>query len=122
MRQKENSKRKDTEHQIKILSKSVELSSDAIITTSPDGIIISWNRGAELIYGYLAKEILGKSISILEPPILVEETIELNELIEFEEQINNYETLQLRKDGKIINVSLTLSSIFDNSENLGICM
>jgi PAS domain S-box-containing protein len=118
MRNKEDPDRKDTEDQIKILSKSVELSNDAIVTTSLDGIVTSWNRGAELIYGYSAKEILGMSIAILEPPTLVGETKELNELIEFEEQINNYETLRLRKDGKLINVSLTLSPIFDYFEKL----
>ncbi len=118
MRNKEDPNRKDTEDQIKILSKSVELSNDAIVTTSLDGVITSWNRGAELIYGYSAKEILGMSISILEPPILVGETKELNELVEFGEQINNYETLRVRKDNMIINVSLTASPIFDDYEQL----
>jgi PAS domain S-box-containing protein len=124
MRNKEDPNRKDTEDQIKIpsqikmLSKSVESSNDAIITTTLDGIVTSWNRGAELTYGYSAKEILGISISILDPPVLVGETIELNELTKFEEQINNYETLRVRKDGKLINVSLTLSPILDESENL----
>jgi PAS domain S-box-containing protein len=110
--------RKDAEDQIKILSKSVELSNDAIVTTNLDGIITSWNKGAELVYGYSAKEALGMSISILDPPTLVGETKELNELIKFEEQINNYETLRVRKDNTIINVSLTLSPIIDDSENM----
>ena len=118
MREKENPKSKDTEDQIKILSKSVELSNDAIITINLDGIITSWNRGAELIYGYSAKEILGMSIAVLDPQTLVGETKELNELIKFEEQINNYETLRIRKDNEIINISLTLSPILDDSENL----
>ena len=70
------------------------------------------------IYGYLAEEILGKSISILEPALLVEETKELVELIKQKDKIHHFETLRLRKDGKIKNVSLTLSPIFDNSENI----
>jgi PAS domain S-box-containing protein len=100
-----------------ILTDILELSDDAIITGSLDGIITSWNKGAARMYGYSAKEVLGKPISILEPSILVEETEELIELIKYEEKIHHYETLQLRKDGKIINVLLTLSTIFDASEN-----
>lgn len=118
MRKKKNPQLKDAEHQIKILSRSVDLSDDAIITISLNGIITSWNRGAELIFGYSAEEVLGMSLSILDPPFLVGETIELNELIKHEEKIHHYETLRLRKDGKIINVSLTLSSILDNFGNL----
>ncbi len=101
-----------------MLANIVESSDDAIITTSLDGIIISWNKGAEQIYGYSAKEVLGKPMSILEPSTLVEEAKELIELIKQEDRIHHYETSQLRKDGKIINVSLTLSPIFDASENL----
>ncbi len=96
----------------------MESSNDAIITKSLDGIITSWNKGAEQIYGYLAKEIMGKPISILDPPILVGETKELAELIKQGDRIHHYETLRLRKDGKIINVSLTLSPIFDASGKL----
>ncbi|AKB35493.1 sensory transduction histidine kinase [Methanosarcina siciliae C2J] len=116
--QMENSRCMKAEDKIQTLANVVELSEDAIITKSLDGIIISWNRGAEQIYGYSAKEILGKPISILEPPILAEETKELTEMVEQEDRIHHYETLRLRKDGKTINVSLTLSPIFNTSENL----
>ncbi len=61
---------------------------------------------------------LGKHISILEPSILVEETEELIELLKQGDRIHNYETLRLRKDGTIINISLTLSPIFDTYEKL----
>lgn len=108
----ENSRYKKTE-ETEILANILELTDDAIITQSLDGIITGWNKGAERIYGYLAKEILGKPLSILDPPILVEETEELNELTRSEERIHHYETLRLRKDGKIINVLLTFSSILD---------
>ena len=107
-----------TENKIQTLASIVESSDDAIITKSLDGIVTSWNKGAEQVYGYLAKEILGKPISILEPSILVEETKELVELIKQKDKIHHYETLRLRKDGKIINVSLTLSPILDVSGNL----
>ena len=114
----ENYKHKKREDKIQILANIVESSDDAIITKSLDGIITSWNKGAEQVYGYSAKEILGKPISILEPYILVEETKELVELIKQKDRIHHHETLRLRKDGKIINVSLTLSPILDVSENL----
>ena len=61
---------------------------------------------------------LGKHISILEPSILVEETEELIELLKQGDKIHSYETLRLRKDGTIINISLTLSPIFDTYEKL----
>lgn len=113
----ENSRRRKIEDEIPVLANLIELPDEAIITKSLDGIITSWNRGAELIYGYSAEEILGEPISILEPPFLVEETKELTELVRYEEKIHNYETLRLRKDGKIINVSLTLTPILDASWN-----
>ena len=114
----ESSKRKMAEENRLYLASIVESSDDAIITKSLDGIITSWNKGAEQIYGYSAKEVLGKPISILEPSILVEETEELAELIKQGDKIHNYETLRLRKDGTIINVSLTLSPVFDASGKL----
>ena len=70
------------------------------------------------VYGYSAEEILGKPISILEPASLVEETKELVELIKQNYKIHHYETLRLKKDGKIIHVSLNLSPIFDDSGNI----
>ncbi|AKB83163.1 Sensory transduction histidine kinase [Methanosarcina barkeri 3] len=113
----ENSRWRKAEYNTQILADIMELSDDAIITESLDGTITSWSRGAERIYGYSAKEILGKSVSILDPPILVEEVKELTELVKQEDRIHHYETLQLRKNGKIIDVSLTLSPIFEDSGN-----
>ena len=111
-------KLKKAEEKIEHLANIVESSNDSIVTESLDGIITSWNKGAEQIYGYSAEEVLGKPISILEPSILVEETVELAELIKQGDKIHNYETLQLRKDGTIINVSLTLSPIYDTPGEL----
>jgi PAS domain S-box-containing protein len=110
--------RKKVEEKTQNLANIIEYSNDAIITKSLDGIITSWNKGAEQIYGYSAKEILGKPISILEPSILVEETEELAELIKQGDRIHSYETLRLKKDGRIINVSLTLSQVYDTSGEL----
>jgi len=105
--------RKKSEEKIQSLANLVESSNDAIVTISLDGIINSWNKGAEYVYGYSAKEILGKSVSILAPSHLDKETTKLSEMIKQEERIHQYETLRLKKDGKIIYVSITLSPVFD---------
>jgi PAS domain S-box-containing protein len=109
---------KKAEEKIQVLANAVESSTDAIITKSLDGVITSWNRGAEHVYGYLAEEVLGKPISILEPSTLTGEARRLDRLIKRGEEIHNYETSRLRKDGTIINVSMTLSPIFDASGKL----
>ena len=101
--------------EIQALANAVESSNDAIITESLDGIIESWNLGAKKIYGYSAGEILGKDVSILEPDNLKGEIKQLIEKTKQEEKIQHYETLRLKKDGTIINVSITLSPTFDSS-------
>jgi len=110
--------RKNAEQQIRALANIVESSTDAIITESLEGIITSWNKGAEQIYGYSTEEIIGKPISILEPSYSDEEAQKLIEMFKQGERINNYETLRLRKNGMIIDVSITLSPVFDASGNL----
>jgi PAS domain S-box-containing protein len=105
---------KKAEEKIQTLANAVESSNDAIITLSLDSIIASWNKGAEQVYGYSAEEILGKDISILEPVNVKEKIKQLNEKIKQGERIQNYETFRLRKDGRLINVSITLSPVFDD--------
>ncbi|HEX3014289.1 MAG TPA: PAS domain S-box protein [Methanobacterium sp.] len=110
--------RKKAEEKIQIFANIVESSDDAIITKSFDGTIMSWNKGAEQIYGYSADEIIGKSISSLESDSLKGETKRLIEKIKKGERIRHYETLRLRKDNGLINVSITLSPVFDTSGEL----
>ena len=105
--------RKKAEEKIKRLADVVESSNDIIITESLDGIITSWNKGAEQAYGYLAEEVLGKYASIIEPDIIKGEIKQLVEKIKQGERIQHYETLRLKKDGTIINISLTYSPVFD---------
>jgi PAS domain S-box-containing protein len=107
--------RKKAEEKIESLAKIVESSNDAIITKSLDGIIASWNKGAEQVYGYLAEDVLGKNVSILETDNLKGEMKQLIEKVKQREKIQHYETSRLKKDGTTINVSLTLSPIFDQS-------
>jgi len=101
------------EDKIRHLANIVESSNDAIGTFSLECIITSWNKGAELVYGYSADEILGKTVSSLAPPHLTDETKKFSELVREGKKIVNYETIRLRKDGKIINVSVTLSPVLD---------
>ena len=104
---------KRAEEKIQLLANAVESSDDAIVTKSLDGKIISWSRGAEQVYGYKAEEILGKNVSILESSTLRGEVKKLDEKIKKGGKVRHYETLRLRKDGRIINVSITLSPVFD---------
>jgi PAS domain S-box-containing protein len=105
--------RKRAEEKIERLANAIESSNDAIITLSLEGIITSWNKAAEQVYGYLAEEVLGKSVSILAPSHLRDETKKLTDMVIQGEKVHQYETLRLRKDGTLINVSITLSPIFD---------
>jgi PAS domain S-box-containing protein len=89
----------------------VDSSDDAIIGKTIDGIIVSWNKGAEKIYGYTEMEVRGKSITILVPPDQPDETLEILKKVKRGELIDHYETSRQRKDGTIIDVSLTISSI-----------
>lgn len=110
--------RKKAEVKIQRLADVVESSSDAIITKSLEGTIISWNQGAEQIYGYSAREIRGKHISILETPQISGETVKLINQIKKGKKIDNYETVRLKKDSGIINVSINVSPVFDTSGEL----
>ncbi len=99
---------------IRRLAAIVESSDDAIIGKDLDGVITSWNRAAERIYGYEESEVLGKSISMLVPPDRQDELSRLMERLRYGEQIEHYETERLRKDGSTVDISLTLSPIRDD--------
>ncbi len=116
--EKEIMEREKAEEYIKMLANVVESSDDAIITKSLEGHITSWNKGAEAVYGYSTEEIIGQNISILAPTELKNETKQLIEKIKHSEHIAHYETVRVRKDGSQINVSITLSPIFDSSGGL----
>jgi PAS domain S-box-containing protein len=110
--------RKKAEEKTKILADAVESSNDAIATLSLDGTVMSWNNGAEQIYGYSAEEIIGKNITIVEPNNLKLGIKSFCEKIKQGEQIQHYETLRERKDGTIINISAALSPVFNESGEL----
>jgi two-component system, cell cycle sensor histidine kinase and response regulator CckA len=93
------------------LAAIVESSDDGIIGKALDGTITSWNSGAEEIYGYRADEVKGRPISILMPPDRADEMPQILERISRGERIRHYETIRVTKDGREINVSLTISPI-----------
>ncbi len=100
------------------LAAIVESSEDAIIGKTLDGIITSWNKGAEKIYGYATAEVVGRPISILIPPDLPDELPTILNRLKAGENIHYYETVRRRKDGTQINVSLTISPIRNSTGEL----
>jgi diguanylate cyclase (GGDEF)-like protein/PAS domain S-box-containing protein len=91
------------------LASIVESSSDAIIGKNLDGVILSWNSGAEKIYGYAADEAVGKDISLLTPPNRLDEIRLILEKVKRGERVEQYETKRVTKRGQEIDVSLTVS-------------
>ena len=101
-----------------LLASIVESSDDAIITKTSQGNITSWNAGAERIYGYPAREVLGKPISILIPPGHTDEVPEILERIKRGDSIHHYETERQRKDEQVINVSVSISPVRDKQGDI----
>lgn len=95
------------------LASIVDYSDDAIIGKTLTGTITNWNKGAERLYGYNASEVLGEHISILLPPDRPNELPEIIRRLQNGESINHEETVRRRKDGTLIDVSITISPIKD---------
>jgi PAS domain S-box-containing protein len=96
-----------------LLSSIVENSGDAIISKDLNGIINSWNKGAERLFGYQPHEIIGRSVLTLIPPELQHEEPGIIERIRRGERLEHYETVRQRKDGGRIHISLTVSPVKD---------
>ena len=99
----------------KLLAAIVENSQDAIISKTLFGTITSWNRSAQRIYGYKAEEVIGRPISLLLPPDRPNEVNQLLARLRKGEHIDSFETRRVTKDGRILDVSLTISPIRDES-------
>ena len=106
--------RKRSHTDLEFLAAIVESSDDAIITKDLEGTITSWNRGAEIMFGYTAEEAVGRSGTILMPPERTDEEPEILERIRAGEKVDHYETIRCRKDGTRLNISLTVSPLFDD--------
>lgn len=100
------------------LAAIVENSEDAIISKDLNGIITSWNSAAERIFGYTADEVIGKPVSILAAPGHLNEMPEILSRIRKGQRIEHYETRRRRKDGEVIDISLTVSPIRDSTGNI----
>ena len=107
----DRSEAKRAELQMRSLASIVESSDDAIVSKNLDGIIMSWNRGAERIFGYTAEEAVGKSITILIPEDRQNEEVDILNRIRRGERIDHFETIRQRKHGSLIAVSLTVSPV-----------
>ncbi|MDQ6438318.1 PAS domain S-box protein [Mesorhizobium sp. LHD-90] len=91
----------------------VESSHDAIVSKDLDGVIMTWNRGAERVFGYTADEAIGKSILILIPPDRRDEEPGILARIRNGEVVDHFETVRRRKDGSLVDISLTISPVRD---------
>ncbi len=92
----------------------IESTDDAIVSKSLDGIIQTWNHGAEETFGYPAHEAIGQHISLIIPPDRLSEETEIVSRLRRGQKIEHFETLRRRKDGKLIYVSLTVSPLRDD--------
>ncbi len=96
-----------------LFTRVVESSDDAIVTTTRDGTITSWNRGAEQLYSYRGEEAMGQPMSIIEPPHLTGQQQDFLGRVFAGESLDHFETERVRKDGSQISVSLTISPVRD---------
>jgi PAS domain S-box-containing protein len=105
--------RKQVEEKAAMLSTIVESSDDAIISKGLDGTILSWNAGAERLFGYTDVEIVGRNISLLVPDHLLDEEKNIIAQLQQGKTVIHYETEHLHKSGKILAISTTISAIRD---------
>jgi PAS domain S-box-containing protein len=109
------SDRKKAEEHARHLAAIVEFSDDAIVSKDTNGIIQTWNRGAERLFGYKAEEIVGKPVNMLIPADRQDEEPKILDRIRRGERIDHYETVRVRKDGTTLDISLTVSPLKDSN-------
>jgi PAS domain S-box-containing protein len=99
----------------RLLAAIVESCDDAILTKGLDGIITSWNAGAERMYGFAPQEAIGRPVSMLVPAEIEDDVPRLMSRLQRGERIDHYETVRVTRTGRRLNVSLTISPIHDES-------
>jgi PAS domain S-box-containing protein len=102
---------RESREQFRWLASIVECCDDAIIGTNLDAITTSWNKGAERLFGYLAEETVGNPVAILVPPERAHEEYAILSRIRRGDRVDHFETVRRRKDGTLIDISLTVSPI-----------
>ena len=105
--------RKRAEEANSRLAAIVEFSEDAIISKDTNGIIATWNHGAERLFGYTATEAIGQHITFIIPPDRIAEENVILDRMRHRRPVEHYETIRRRKDGMMLNISLTVSPIID---------
>ena len=113
-----DAEQRQTEERARRLAAIVTCSSDAIVGKTLDGIVTSWNPGAESVYGYSAEEMVGQSVTRVIPPERLEEFQLFLQRLRRGETIHQFETERRRKDGKRISVSITVSPLRDEDGNI----
>lgn len=101
-----------------LLANIVEYSEDAIISKDLNGIITSWNKGAERIFGYNAAEVIGRPITILIPPDRIDEEPGILQRIRRGERVESYHTIRRRKNGSFVDISLQVSPLRDENNKI----
>ena len=107
------SDRKQLELNSNRLASIIESSDDAIVSKDLNGIIVSWNKGAERLFGYTSAEAIGQSIAIVIPPDRLDEEPKILDRLKRGERVEHFETIRMRKDGSRLNISLTISPLRD---------
>jgi two-component system, chemotaxis family, CheB/CheR fusion protein len=100
------------------LAAIVQSSDDAILSKTLDGIITSWNKGAERLYGYTEAEVVGKHVSLLSPPELPNDIPMIMSKLRTGEQVQHHETTRIRKDGTRLDISVSVSPLHDLAGNV----
>jgi PAS domain S-box-containing protein len=109
------SERKDADEARAYLAAIIESTDDAIVSKTLEGVVTSWNKGAEAMFGYTAEEMVGQPITRLFPPDRLEEENLILNRIKRGERIEHFETVRRRKDGRDIDISVTISPVRDGS-------
>src|ERR1700691_6104545 len=112
------SESKQAEEITGLLAAIVASSDDAIISKNLDGVITSWNRSAERIFGYSAEEAIGQKITMIIPPDHLGEEVTILERLRRGEYIDHFETVRIRRDGSELDISLTISPVKDRTGNV----
>lgn len=105
--------RKEAERTTGLLAAIVDSSDDAIISKSLDGVISSWNKGAERTFGYTADEAIGQHITLIIAPDRQQEEVMILERLKRGERVDHFETVRVREDGTLLDISLTISPVRD---------
>src|SRR5690349_21029009 len=103
----------NTDEAAAFLAAIIDCTDDSIVSITPQGIIRSWNRGAEQMFGYNAAEAIGQHIKLIIPPELHAEEDDVLAHLRRDEKIDHYETVRQTKDGRKLDISLTVSPIKD---------